>query len=328
MAGMAAQPEGAPTRRVRAWAWLAVALLALMPAACGSAGAQPRTAATRRATPVPTLTPTPSQSLAATLPVLPPPPAISARVAYLVNPQTGRVYLALDADQEVAMASTTKIMTAVVALTYGSLDERISVGANATALDNTGASVAGLREGDSLTLRELLYALLLPSGDDAAVVIADGVLGSQARFVQAMNAEAWLLGLYHTHYANVHGLDAPQHFTTARDLARLTEYAMRLPAFAQVVGTPSYTLPATANHHAYTWTTTNELFSLVPTPGVTGVKTGYTGNAGYCLVFTVTRPSGTLLGVLLGEPTYQARFTDAHALLSWGYQVQGYTIVP
>ncbi|MGH2514588.1 MAG: D-alanyl-D-alanine carboxypeptidase family protein, partial [Ktedonobacterales bacterium] len=247
---------------------------------------------------------------------LPPAPHLSATAAYLLNADTGQVYLAVNANTKLAMASTTKIMTAVVALTYGKLDQQITVGADAVALENIGNSQAGVQIGDKISLQNLLYGLLLPSGDDAAVVIADGIAGSQARFVQLMNLEAFLLGLTSTHYTNVHGLDAPGHYTTARDLATLAQFAMRYSAFRQVVGTAVYTLPATATHAAYTWTTTNELLTTMPYPGVTGIKTGYTGNAGSCLVFAATRPAGKLIGVVLGErdQAEQARFTDASAL--------------
>ncbi|MEO7001525.1 MAG: serine hydrolase [Ktedonobacterales bacterium] len=244
-------------------------------------------------------------------------PGFSASAAYLVNVDTGQVYLAYHADDERAMASTTKIMTAMVALTFGKLDQRITVGADAPAIISQGASVAGLVQGDTLTLHDLLYALLLPSGDDAAIAIADGVAGSQARFIALMNDEAALLGLWHTHYNDVHGLDASQHYTTARDLARLALFAMRDPTFAAIVKTPTYSV------QGYTWNTTNLLLTNTDYyTGATGVKTGYTGNAGPCLVFAAIRNGRHLLGVLLGEPnaTGEAlRFTDATALLNWGF---------
>jgi len=265
-------------------------------------------------TATPTATPTSSP--------LPPAPSLTARAAYLLNPASGQVYLANNANAKLAMASTTKIMTAVVALTYGKLDQQITVGADAVALQNGIASVAGVQLGDKIALRDLLYGLLLPSGDDAAVVIADGIAGSQTRFVQLMNLEVFLLGLTSTHYANVHGLDAPGHYTTARDLATLAEFAMRFPAFRQVVGTTTYALPASATHTAYTWTTTNELLTDMPYSGVTGIKTGFTGNAGECLAFAATRPAGNLIGVVLGEPDAQSRFTDATTLLNWGFGIE------
>ncbi|HEX6798088.1 MAG TPA: hypothetical protein VF116_10305, partial [Ktedonobacterales bacterium] len=247
------------------------------------------------------------------------PPALSARIALLLDPVTGQVYLAQNADTETPMASTTKIMTALAAISFGNLNRRITVGADAAALSGTEASVAGLRAGETFALRDLLYALLLPSGDDAAVAIADGVAGSQDRFVQLMNLEAALLGLGHTHYADVHGLDAPGHYTTARDLETLTAVALRSPIFAAIVATPVYHVSATATHDAHTWQTTNLLLSTERYPGVLGVKTGFTGGAGYCLVFTAARPYGRLVGVLLGEPNEQARFDDAAALLTWGF---------
>lgn len=256
----------------------------------------------------------------------PPTPVVSAAAAMLINPDTGVVYLAQNADQERAMASTTKIMTAVVALTTTNLNTVITVGSDATALDNGIASVAGLRLGDKLTLRDLLYALLLPSGDDAAVVIADGVAGSQTAFVALMNTEAQLLGLRHTHYSDVHGLDMPNHYTTARDLLTLTEFALRLPAFAQVVSTATWQVPATRDHAAYTWSTTNLLLTTLAYAGATGVKTGFTGSAGACLVFAATRGTHHLLGVVLGEPDETTRFTDAAALLDWGFGIEQHSL--
>jgi D-alanyl-D-alanine carboxypeptidase len=250
-----------------------------------------------------------------------PAPALSATAYMLIDPTSGVVYLSHNARAELPMASTTKIMTALVALTFGSLDQRIAVGADAAALVGSEASVAGLRAGDVLTLRELLYGLMLPSGDDAAVAIADGVSGSQDHFVALMNTEAALLGLWHTHYADVHGLDAPGHYTTAGDLATLARSAMRLTAFRTVVGTAVYQLNAGASHQAYTWTTTNKLLTSRLYPGVIGIKTGFTGNAGECLVFAARRPQGQLLGVVLGAPDDDARFSDAAALLDWGFVV-------
>ena len=239
----------------------------------------------------------------------------------LYDATTGKTLLAVNANTEMPMASTTKIMTAVVALTFGTLDQPISVGQDAVALDNQGTSICGLQLGDVLSLREMLYCLMLPSGDDAAVAIADGVGGSQAGFVSLMNLEVGMLGLSHTHYANPHGLDQPGHYTSAADLVKLTEYAMSSPTFAKIVNTSALTIPASAAHHKYTLTNTNELLAGEPFAyrGAIGVKTGYTGGAGYCLVFVAARPQGTLIGVVLGESLYDGRFTDATSLLNWGY---------
>ncbi len=253
-----------------------------------------------------------------------PPPTIAATAGYLFDPTTGHVLFSQDANAELAMASTTKIMTALTALTFGSLSQTITIGPDTVAMENGVDSVAGLQLGDSLTLCELLYALLLPSGDDAAIAIAEGVAGTQARFVAEMNAEAALLGLWRTHYANPDGLDQNGHYTTARDLAQLAAYAMQIPVFAQIVGTATYTLPQSTNHAAYTWTTTNNLLTSANYyAGATGVKTGTTGNAGACLVFSAARNGRQLIGVILNDPTDAGRFTDATALLDWGFAQGG-----
>lgn len=290
------------------------------------AGCAPIGRAHHSATPTPTATVTPPPTTPDSLPLpIAPPPAVSAQIAYLLDPSTGVVYFARNADTPAAMASTTKIMTALVAILYGNLDQRMTVGSDLSALNGTGASVAGLQVGETLTLRELLYALLLPSGDDAALVIADGVAGSQERFVAMMNLQAQLMGMYHTHYANAHGLDAPDHYTTARDLATLTLAALRSPTFAKIVSTPKYVLAQTNDHQRFDWKNTNLLLSSMRYPGADGVKTGYTGNAQGCLVFSASRPNERLLGVVLGEPFGQddsTRFSDAASLLTWGFSVE------
>lgn len=273
--------------------------------------------ASATATTPPTVAATPSVSADSTTP----PPTLSATAAELYDATSGKTLLTLSPDTSLPMASTTKIMTAVVALTYGHLDQRITVGADTVAIENGGTSVAGLRLGETLSLQNLLYCLMLPSGDDAAIAIADGVAGSQSSFVAMMNLEAGFLGLSHTHYENPHGLDAPGHFTSVSDLVKLTAYAMKSPTFAKIVATPSMTIPATATHHEFTLVNTNELLPGEPFAydGAIGVKTGFTGPAGYCLVFVAQRPSGLLIGAVLGEPTYDGRFTDARSLLDWAY---------
>jgi D-alanyl-D-alanine carboxypeptidase (penicillin-binding protein 5/6) len=189
-------------------------------------------------------------------------------------------------------------------------------------MNTNGNSVAFLKEGDTITLREALYALLLPSGDDAAVAIADAVAGSQARFVGLMNLEAALLGMRHTRYVNVHGLDEDGHYSTARDLALLADYAMATADFRAVVSTAKFTLPETAQHRDYEWDTTNNLLTTKHYDGIQGVKTGHTEEAGYCLVFEAAHTDRRLVGVVLGEKTDAGRFTDATALLDWGFGAQ------
>ncbi|HEX2347004.1 MAG TPA: D-alanyl-D-alanine carboxypeptidase [Ktedonobacterales bacterium] len=287
----------------------------------------PLTTTTPTVSVTPSVTGSVTPTLAPTLPNVgpdgppPAPPTISATAAELYDATTGKTLYSLSPNLALPMASTTKIMTAVVALTYGKLDQMITVGPDTVAIEDGGTSVAGLRLGEQLSLKELLYCLLLPSGDDAAITIADGVAGSQANFVALMNLEAGLLGLSHTHYANPHGLDAPDHHTSVSDLVRLTQYAIQSPTFAQVVGTTQITLAATSTHHQFDLLNTNELLQHEPFAysGAIGIKTGFTGPAGYCLVFMAKRPGGTLIGAVLGDATYDGRFIDAAALLNWAY---------
>jgi D-alanyl-D-alanine carboxypeptidase (penicillin-binding protein 5/6) len=198
------------------------------------------------------------------------------------------------------------------------LDQLITVHGDAIQeVEQNDGSNAGLKVNEQLTLRDLLYALLLPSGDDAAVAIADGLAGSPAGFVQLMNQEALQLHLTHTHYGNVDGLFSDNHYTTAHELAVLARYALSLPIFAQIVQTRMYQLSPAGTHQAHNWVNTNKL--LWSYAGATGVKTGYTGDAGPCLVFSATRGGHHLIGVVLDTSTDASRFRDAQKLLDWGF---------
>jgi len=233
------------------------------------------------------------------------------------------------------MASTTKIMTAAIAIQAGNLDKVITIQQDAlNEVNNNNGSNANLQVGDQITLKDLLYALLLPSGDDAAIAIADGVSGNMQSFVTVMNIFAYRLHLFQTHYINPDGLtyygaaNTPlsENYTTAYDLLRLTQYAMKLPLFAEIVKTTEYRLARDVHHHGYTWKTTNSLLAYAsdaPTvkvyPGATGIKTGYTVEAGGCLVFSATRNGHDLMGVVLGSANKTSRFLDAITLLNWGF---------
>jgi D-alanyl-D-alanine carboxypeptidase len=166
---------------------------------------------------------------------------------------------------------------------------------------------------------------MLPSGDDAAIAIADAVgKDRKANFIDLMNQQALYLGLTHTHYVNANGLDALGHYTSASDLAHLTRFALRIPMFASLVATYRYNIPATSQHKAYPLKNSNQL--LWPTSGYSGadgVKTGTTGSAGACLVFAALRGDHQLVGVVLDAPSDAARYTDARALLNWGFSVVG-----
>jgi D-alanyl-D-alanine carboxypeptidase (penicillin-binding protein 5/6) len=240
---------------------------------------------------------------------------------------TGHVLADIHGEQPLPMASTTKIMTALIAIQTANLDQFVTIGQDAyDEVHLRDGSSAQLVVGDQLTLKDLLYGLMLPSGDDAAIAIADALAGSPENFVQRMNLFAYRLHLFQTHYLDPDGLTIytangpdPDHYSTAADLTRLARYAMSIPLFAQIVKTPLYTVAATALHHAYHWTTTNTLLEAYP--GATGIKTGYTVEAGYCLVFSATRNDHHLIGTVLDDTDDAHRFNDAKALLDWGFSL-------
>jgi D-alanyl-D-alanine carboxypeptidase (penicillin-binding protein 5/6) len=254
---------------------------------------------------------------------------VSAPYAELIDLTTHHLLTAKSTTTETKIASTTKIMTALLVIQSGQLNRQVLI--KQSYIDYVianDASNAGLVVGDRLTVSQLLYAMMLPSGCDAAYALAD-VLGNGhtsgvANFVAEMNQEAKQLGLTHTYYVNADGLDNPDShghyaYSTAADLVKLTSYALSNPLFRQVVGTATYSLPATATHQAYTWTNTNHL--LTTYQGAIGVKTGTTPQAGYCLVFAATRNGHTLLGVVLDSTSNDQRYQDTTALLNWGFSI-------
>jgi len=233
--------------------------------------------------------------------------------AGMLSTSDGRELWSRDAESTRAMASTTKIMTAIIALENGSLDETVSVSSSA---GRVGESVAGLKTGDVFTLRTILEGMLVKSGNDAAEALAIHIGGSEEKFVEMMNAKAADLGLTSTHFENPHGLDAEGHHTTARDLAVLARYAMSNDEFRRIVGLPSVDLDGQGP--AQELETSNLLIGEYL--GATGVKTGWTNDAGYCLVASAKRRDIELFAVVLGAKTEDSRFEQAQELLDWGFE--------
>ena len=265
-------------------------------------------------------TPAPTTPPAPVLTVRGKPPTVSAAAAYLLDADTGHTLVDLNGEEPLPMASTTKIMTAIIAIETADPDQLVTVRQDAyNEVQQNNGSSAFLVVGDKIPLKYLLYGLLLPSGDDAAVAIADTVGGTEANFVRIMNIFAYRLHLYQTHYINPDGLEAPGHHSSAYDLVRLARYAMTLPTFAQIVQAQSYTLPANTDHHRYTWKTTNTLLGAYK--GATGIKTGTTPEAGFCLVFSAIRNGHRLIGVVLDDKSEKLRFADARTLLNWGFNL-------
>jgi D-alanyl-D-alanine carboxypeptidase (penicillin-binding protein 5/6) len=206
----------------------------------------------------------------------------------------------------------------------------ITVGADAHKLVGPDSSYMGLDTGEKLTLRDLLYGLVMPSGNDAAAAIADAIGGTEAKFVAMMNARAAQLGLTHTHFANPHGLDAPGHYTSARDLAVLSAVAMKNPTLVTIMSASRYDIPKTATHKAYHLRTGNDLLPGAgsPYPGAIGVKPGYTGPAGFCQAFAAIRHAHLIVGTVLKEPSWQVRRVDMRRLLDWGFEQEGVPAAP
>ena len=215
-------------------------------------------------------------------------------------------------DVKSAMASTTKIMTTIVILEKADLNEKVTVSAKA---GGTGGSRLGLKRGDKASVRDLLYGLMLRSGNDAAVALAEHVGGSVKEFAELMNEKAIELGLTNTHFVTPHGLDDANHYTTALELAKLTDYAMNNETFVKIVGTKSTTIYI--NNQSRQINNTNELLGVLN--GVVGVKTGFTNNAGRCLVTETKRNNMDIITIVLGADTKKDRTKDSVNLIEYTF---------
>ncbi|MDZ4654497.1 MAG: D-alanyl-D-alanine carboxypeptidase family protein [Coriobacteriia bacterium] len=233
--------------------------------------------------------------------------------AGLLSTSGGEVLWARSADVERAMASTTKIMTAVVVLeTVENLDEVIIVPAAAA---RVGESGVGIKAGEQQSIRDLLAAMLVRSANEAAMALALRVGGSVEGFAAMMNEKAAALSLEYTCYANPHGLDEPDHHTSASDLATLASYAMRNPIFREMVAAEKIRIPGPSGQRIIE--TSNKLLSTYS--GANGVKTGWTDDAGYCVVASAERDGIELVAVVLGAGSETERFNEVETLLDWGF---------
>jgi D-alanyl-D-alanine carboxypeptidase (penicillin-binding protein 5/6) len=246
------------------------------------------------------------------------PPAVSADEATVIDGWTGHTLYALHANEPHDPASTVKIMTALVLLRrHVPLDRVVTVSPYAATI---GGSSAGLYAGERLTVWNLLHGMLLPSGNDAAIALAQAVNPDVGAFVGLMNTQVTRLHLRHTHFVNPNGYDTPGQFTTAHDLARIARAAMDQPAFAQTVKTRFWTAWSADGRSVHQWTSLNKLLWWYST--VDGVKTGTTPGAGACLVSSARLAGTWVIAVNLGS-TEAARFADAAALLDYGLAAEG-----
>jgi serine-type D-Ala-D-Ala carboxypeptidase (penicillin-binding protein 5/6) len=253
------------------------------------------------------------------------PTGIQIKGGALANASTGRILWSEDLNTERPIGSIVKVMTALIVLRAGHLDQTITVPKSVVAYlkKQDQPSTAGLIPGDKLTARELLEALLLPSGCDAAYTLAEAYGPGLDAFIAKMNAEAKDMGLTSTHFSNFDGLPWPSEYSTwstPANLITLGRHAMRYGVFRAIVGQASYSLPAGDGHHAYQWQNTNPLIGTYA--GAIGIKTGDTKAAGNCLLFEATRGGLTLIGVTLGTPGDDISVTGpvATKVLNWGFK--------
>jgi D-alanyl-D-alanine carboxypeptidase (penicillin-binding protein 5/6) len=244
----------------------------------------------------------------------PAPPQVPATAWILVDAGDGKRLASAEPTSSLPIASTTKLMTAYLALRDLPLQRRLVAPPYHPI---PGESLLGLEAGERMSVRDLLYGLLLPSGNDAAVTLADGVAGSVPAFVAEMNRAAGRLGLRDTSYSNPIGLDQPGNYSSPRDLVKLTLDLRRDRLFRRIVDTPQKTLRT--GNSPRTVVNRNDLVGRVP--WVNGVKTGYTPDAGNVLVGSGTRKGVTLLSVVMGAPTETARDDDTLALLRYGFSL-------
>ncbi len=243
-------------------------------------------------------------------------PDVGAHEAIVVEYPSGRILYAKDEHERMSPASLTKVLTAILALEYGNLNDVVT----ATPDDLVGESTMGLVSGEQQTLHDLLYGMMLPSGNDAAMAIArhlGSTIGASiksdsndpiVRFAAMMNARVQQLGLQDTHFVTPHGLDSEAHYSTAYDLASLSWYALHIPQFNEIVSQPYYE----AQGHALQ--NTNEM--LTRYPGADGIKTGWTDGCGLCLITSATRDGHRLIAVVLNAPNW---WVDSASILDYGF---------
>lgn len=243
---------------------------------------------------------------------------VSSPCAILVEADTGKVIYEKNADTRHANASTTKIMTCLLALEKAKLTDTVTASPYAASQE---ATKLYLNAGESFRMKDMLYSLMLPSHNDTAVAIAEHISGTTKKFVSLMNKKAKAIGCTSTRFATPNGLDKGlNHYTTARDLAKIAACAYKNKTFRTIVNTPSYSFRSLNHGNYYYVRTTNAL--LGNTPGVCGIKTGYTNKAGHCFAGAVKAKNGkTYISVSLGGSSSSTRWNDARTLLNYAYNL-------
>ena len=240
-------------------------------------------------------------------------PKLNARVGLIFDRNSKTILYEKNGLKQVPMASTTKIMTAIVVLESSNLNDIVTISKKAA---GTGGSRLGLKINDKITVHDLLYGLMLKSGNDAAVALAEHVGGGIEGFADMMNKKASEMGLVNSHFVTPHGLDQDKHYTTAYELACMADYALNIPKFKEIVNSKSYNI--TINARSSLIGNTNELLGSLN--GVYGVKTGFTNGAGRCLVTACKRYDLDIITVVLGADTKKIRTLDSIKLIEYAYK--------
>lgn len=235
---------------------------------------------------------------------------LNSKIALIYDRASGRIVFEKNGNKQTPMASTTKIMTAIIVLENTNLKDVVTVDAKSSTI---GGSRLGLKKDDKITVNDLLYGLMLRSGNDAASALAIYVGGSIQNFAEMMNNKAKELGLVNTHFVVPHGLDNEGHYTTAYELAKITDYALENDSFKKIVSTSSTSI--NINGIPKTITNTNKLLNSVS--GVYGVKTGFTNGAGRCLVTACEKNNMDFITVIIGADTSTIRTADTKKLIKY-----------
>lgn len=240
-------------------------------------------------------------------------PKLNSRVALVYDRSSGRVLYEKNGNKQTPMASTTKIMTAIVVMENSNLSDIVTIDSKSA---GTGGSRLVLKKNDKITVNDLLYGLMLRSGNDSAVALAIHIGGSIEGFAEMMNQKAKELKLINTHFVVPHGLDKEGHYTTAYELAKIADYALKIDKIKEIVSTKTCTI--SINNKPKIITNTNELLGSVN--GVYGVKTGFTNGAGRCLVSSCKRNNLDIITVVIGADTKKYRTADSIKLIEYTYK--------
>lgn len=243
-------------------------------------------------------------------------PSLHAKYACVMDAGSGRILYGKDAGKKAAMASTTKIMTALLVLESGRTNETVTASSYAASMPKVHL---GMRKGYQYRLKDLLYSLMLESHNDTAAAIAEHIAGSVEGFAKIMNDKAKKLGMTNTHFVTPNGLDAKEHYSTAADMCRLAAYAIQNKEFCSLVQTKTYQFSTIDGTHSYSLSNKDAFLSYYD--GALGIKTGFTGNAGYCFVGAAKRGDVTLTSCVLAcgwPPNKSFKWTDTSELMDYG----------